>query len=96
MPLYTDVFRDDVGSWPFFSEKQFFLIKLFFAILYKESISNDFKGLWCLVEVFSAKLCWFQNLFVFLQVHCGDNCTPMGVRATLQDIAGKEELYRRF
>jgi len=49
------------------AEKPFFLIKLFFAILYKESISNDFQGLWCLDEVFSAKLCWFQNLFVFLQ-----------------------------
>ena len=49
------------------TRKTFFLIKLFLAFLYKESISNDFQGLWCLDEVFSAKLCWFQNLFVFLQ-----------------------------
>ena len=59
----------------FFREKLFFLIKLFLAILYKESIGNDFLGLRCEDEEFSAKLFGFQNLFVFLQVHCGVNHT---------------------
>ena len=67
MPLYKGVFRNEVRSWPFFAKNFFFLSSCFLAILYKESISNDFKGLWCIDEEIPAKLFGFQNLFVFLQ-----------------------------
>jgi len=51
------VFSETTLGLDLFSRKTiFFYIKLFLAILYKESISNDFQGLWCIDEEFSAKL----------------------------------------
>ena len=76
--LYKAVFRDDVGSWPFFAKNYFFLIKLFLAILYEKSISDDFQGL-CLTPgtgfiLFSSK--FVEPLFVGFEGETSHFCPP--------------------
>ena len=56
--IYTKVFSETMLGLDLFSRKTiFFYIKLFLAILYKESISNVFQGLWYMDEEFFAKMC---------------------------------------
>jgi len=62
----------------FFREKLFFLIKLFLAILYKESISNDFQVL-CLIPgtgfiLFSSK--FLEPFFVGFEGETSHFCPP--------------------